>query len=188
MDIIQTINTRRSVRKYLDKPVNNDTMRELIRLGTMAATGSGLEPWGFVVLQNKEEIDALSEAVKQDLLAHFDEVPHLHRYEKWLHNPKLHVFNHAHTLLVIYGNTQSYYHQQDGTLAAANIMLAAHSMGIGSCWIGFAEFYLDTPAFKKAHNIPEEFKLVCPLSMGYTAAPLAPPTRKEPLVFGIFEG
>lgn len=53
MDIFECIKTKRSVRTYEDKCISNEDMDKLIELGTMASTGSGMEPWGFVVLNNK---------------------------------------------------------------------------------------------------------------------------------------
>ena len=74
-------------------------LKELITLGTKASTGSGMEPWGFVTLKGKEEIDMWSEKIKSYLLDHFEEYPYLHQYESWLKNPKFSIFNHASTLM-----------------------------------------------------------------------------------------
>jgi len=112
-----------------------------------------------------------------------DQFPGLAQYESWFQKPRFHVFNRAHTLLIIYGNTSSYFRQYDGTLAAANIMLSAYAMGIGTCWIGFSHYTLDTPEFKRKHNVPENYDLVCPMSIGYMKSTPNPPTRKEPLIF-----
>ena len=93
------------------------------------------------------------------------------------------MFNHADTLLLIYGDTASHWYVYDCTLCAANIMLAAHSMGIGSCWLGFGEHVLDTPEFKRAHNVPGSYSLVCPMSLGYSKGKLPPSERRDPWYF-----
>lgn len=185
MDIIESISNKRSVRAYNEQPISDNTLNELIVLGTKASTGSGMEPWGFVVLNDKEEIDMWSERIKAHLLDNFQDYPYLHRYESWLNNPKFSVFNHAGTLLVIYGNTDSHWYKYDCTLAAGNIMLAAHSKGIGTCWIGFAEYMLNTEEFKNRYNVPSGYELVCPMTMGYmkSGVTLNPPKRKEPIIF-----
>lgn len=167
MDILECINNRRSTRAYKNEPIPKETINNLIELGTKSPTGSGLEPWGFVIIQNEDEIDSLSEMTKQYLLDNFEQYPYLHQYEDWLKNPKFSVFNHASTLLIIYGNTESHWYVYDCSLAAGNIMLAAHSMGIGTCWIGFAEHSLNTKKFKEKYGIPQKYELVCPISMGY---------------------
>ena len=189
MDIFQCIQTKRSVRSYEQRPVSNEDMQRLIELGTMAATGSGMEPWGFVVIQNREEITHWSEKIRTHLLAHMQEFPYLAQYQSWLENPAYCVFNHAPTLLVIYADRSSHWRTYDGTLAAGNIMLAAHEMGIGPCWIGFAEYMLNTPEFKQQYHVPEHYELICPMSMGYMKEKLAQnrtqtyARRKKPVVF-----
>ena len=167
MDIFECIKTKRSVRTYEDKCISNEDMDKLIELGTMASTGSGMEPWGFVVLNNKEEINQWSEKIKAHLLE----------------NTKYSVFNHANTLLIIYGDKNSHWRTYDCSLAAGNIMLAAHEMGIGTCWIGFAEYMLNTDEFKQKYNIPENFELICPMSIGYMKKRLDQPKRKKPTIF-----
>lgn len=184
MNVSECLGGRRSVREYKDTPVKKEDLELLIELGTKAATGSNKQPWGFLVIDDPAEIDALSEQIKAYLHEHIDEHQHLGQYAKWLTNPKFHVFNKAKTVLLIYGDESSYYYVKDCTLAASNIMLAAFDMGIGSCWIGFAEYMLDTPAFKEKHGVPKQYHLVCPLSMGYMLEQPKPPTRKAPVLFG----
>lgn len=183
MEILECINNKRSIRAYTDEIIPKEILTNLIELGTKASTGSGLEPWGFVIIQNKDEIDSLSEMIKQYLLDNFEQYPYLHQYESWLKNPKYSVFNHANTLLIIYGNTESHWHVYDCSLAAGNIMLASNSMGIGTCWIGFAEYILNTKEFKEEHGVPEKYELVCPMSMGYIKTKLTPTKRKKPIIF-----
>lgn len=183
MDIFEAISTKRSIRAYTDEAIPAQTLRELITLGTKASTGSGMEPWGFVVIQGKEEIEGWSERIKAYLLEHLEDFPYLKQYESWLHNPKFSVFNHAGTLLILYGDPQSHWYKYDCTLAAGNIMLAAHAMGIGTCWIGFSEYMLNTSEFKAKYGVPEDYQLVCPLSMGYSKVSLDAPKRKAPRIF-----
>lgn len=183
MDALECIATRRSVRSYTDQPISRETFKRLLELGVAAATGSNGQPWGFVIIQNAAELKALSQTVKKSVLARMDETPYLKQYEGWLGKEDTCVFNNAPALLIIYGDTASFWHVYDGTLAAANIMLAAHDMGIGTCWIGFAQHFLNTSEFKKRYNIPEHFELVCPLGMGYEKGTQTPPKRKAPVVF-----
>ena len=183
MDIFECISTKRSVRVYEDRSISTEDMNKLLDLATKASTGSGMEPWGFVVLNNKDEINDWSEKIKKYLLEHMEEYPYLAQYEGWLQNPKFSVFNHSNTLLIIYGNKESHWKTYDCSLAAGNIMLAAHEMGIGTCWIGFAEYMLNTDEFKQKYNVPENYELVCPMSIGYMKRKLTPPKRKEPVVF-----
>ena len=183
MNILECIRTRRSIRTYTDRHIEEETLRELLTLGVKAATGSNEQPWGFAVIQDREEIRFLSETARAWLLENLDAYPYFEQYREWLDKPSYSVFNHADTLLLIYGDTASHWYVYDCTLCAANIMLAAHSMGIGSCWLGFGEHVLDTPEFKRAHNVPGSYSLVCPMSLGYSKGKLPPSERRDPLVF-----
>lgn len=184
MDIIKCITTRRSVRNYTHQLISSDAIDELLRLATLAPTGSNQQPWGFIVIQDKDEIEALNQAIKADLLAHLDEIPQFQQYRSGLENPKFSVLNHASNLVIIYGNTAAHYYVYDCTLAASNLMMAGRSMGIESCWIGFGEYYFNSPAFKEKYGIPAEFELVSPMTLGYPASKLSEgPARKAPMVF-----
>ncbi len=185
METIQCIETRRSVRKYQDKEIPNEVMERLIELGTKAATGSNMQPWGFLTIQGKDVIQEISEEIKKELRENLEQYPHLAQYKDWFYNPDFSIFNHASDLLMIYGNTNTYYYKEDGSLAAANIMLAAHDMGIGSCWIGFAEYHMNSREFKEKYHVPEEYALVCTMSLGYEVHELKPPKRKPPVRFGL---
>jgi Nitroreductase len=183
MDILECINSKRSIRAYTNEIISEETLTSLIELGTKASTGSGIEPWGFVVIRDKNEIDSLSEMSKKYLLNNLEKYPYLNQYENWLKSPEYSIFNHANTILLVYGNTESHWYVYDCSLASGNIMLAAHGMGIGTCWIGFAEHTLNTKEFKEKYGVPEKYELVCPMSMGYMKTKLTPPKRNKPIIF-----
>lgn len=183
MDVLECINNKRSVRAYTEEIISKETLMNLIELGTKASTGSSMEPWGFVTIRDKDEIESLSEMTKKYLLENLEKYPYLNQYESWLKNSEYSIFNHANTLLIIYGNIDSHWYVYDCSLAADNIMLAAYSMGIGTCWIGFAEHTLNTKEFKEKYGVPEKYELVCPMSMGYMKTKMSPSKRKEPVIF-----
>ena len=183
MDTIECINSKRSIRAYEETQIPYETVMELLTLGTKASTGSNHQPWGFVVIQDAREIEDLSKNIKAYLLENLEKYPYLSQYEAWLQSEKYSIFNNASTLIVVYGNTDSHWYIYDCTLAAGNIMLAAYSKGIGTCWIGFAEYYFNKPEFKKKYKIPENYELVAPLSCGYIKGTVKPPERKPPVVF-----
>ena len=184
MDIIECIQTRRSIRKFTDEPIPPETIRYLLSLGTKAPTASNEQPWGFVLIDNSSEIDRLSETVRVDLLEQINNFPYLQRYERWFHNPNFHFFYHSSNLILIYGNTKSHFYIHDCSMAAENIMLAAHSMGIGTCWIGFAQFTMNTKDFKDLYFVPDEYQLVSVLTLGYKKDHnFSYGIRKEPVVF-----
>ncbi len=185
MNAIQTIKSRRSVRKYQNKPISKEDINRLIELGTWAASGSNNQPWGFLVLDDRQELDLLSEKIKTELLENIDKAPSLAQYEGMLRKPEFHVFHNAPAVLVIYGRNETAWYVYDCTLAAANIMLGGFEMNIGSCWIGFAHKYFSSSEFKNKHNIPENYDLASVLSLGYIPEghQFTAPPRKETVIF-----
>lgn len=183
MNIIECIETRRSIRKYSDKKVESATINELLRLGTMAPTSLCQEPWGFVVIQDKEEINEWSEKIKSFLLQNLDKFPYLSKMETVLQKPDFSLFNHAENMIVVFGDTNSHSYAADCTSATQNIILAAHSMNIGTYWVGFSQFLFDNEEFKTKYNVPEHYKLVSTLTLGYMTEKPEKPKRKEAIIF-----
>lgn len=183
MNIVECIESRRSIRKYSEKKVEADVIKELIRLGTMAPTSLAKEPWGFVVIQNKEEINEISETIKKFILENFDKFPYLIKMKEVLQKPDFSLFNHAENLIAVYGDTESHSYVEDCTLATENIILAANSMDIGTCWIGFSKFLFDNEDFKAKYNVPDNYKLVSTLTLGYMIERPSKPKRKEAIIF-----
>ena len=83
-------------------------------------------------------------------------------------------------LILISSVAESPWAVENCTLAAENLMLAARAGGLGTCWIGFAQAWLGTPAGKAALNLPAAHVPVAPIIVGHpkSAPPLVP--RKEP--------
>ena len=117
------------------------------------------------------------------MLENFSDFPYLAQYEEWLRKDSYNIFNKAHNVLCIYGSTASHWHVYDATLCAANIMLAAHAQGMGTCWIGFAESFMDRPEIKARYSVPETFRLVSVLSIGYAKGQMPEAAREAPRLF-----
>lgn len=182
----QDFAARRSVRKYTDRIIPMDIINQLLKCGTAAATGSNQQPWGFALIQDKKEIANLNDLTKSYVKNNLDKLPYLAQYSKWLDNPEVSLFHHAANLLIIYGNTESHWYTYDCSMLAANVMLAAAGMGLGTCWIGFAEHTLNTPEFKAQYKVPASYELVCPMTIGYTYnEEKKAPMRKEPVIFNL---
>ena len=184
MNIIEAISTRRSVRTYTDEMIEREKLDELIKLGTLAASGSNMQPWGFVIMQGKEEIGKHDEPAKAALLAYLDKDSRFERYRKHAENPDYRIFHNASNMILIYGDGSRPFYINDCTLAASNIMLAAHGMGMGTCWIGLAHGYFNSPEFKASQSVAEGYELVCAMTIGYPAEPVTKPAiRKDPIIF-----
>ena len=183
MTVLESIRDRRSVRSFTKQEIPAKLIDRLLELGTRAATGSGQQPWGFVIITDQAELKQLSDDTKKYLREHLDQYPYFRQYLDWLKDEHYHIFYEAPCLLMIYGNSASHWYVYDCTLAAGNIMLAAGEYGLGTCWIGFAEQVCDTPAWKEKYHVPANYNLVCPMVIGYPKERLTPSNRKPAQIF-----
>lgn len=184
MELIQAIKERRSVRKFSDKALSYDTIKELIETSIYAPNARGLEPWTFLVIQGKEEMKKISDAAKAYALTLLETNPGLRQFEKWFRDPEKNIFYEAENMVVIFGDKVSPWYMVDCSCAAENLMLLAHSQGIGTCWIGLCAPYFNQPEVKKAYGIPDNHELVAPIIMGYMEEDRKPliAKRKEPRI------
>ena len=180
MELMEAIRTRRSVRKYTDQKVDNSTIEQLLDAAAQAPSASNSQPWAFAVIQDETWLEAFSIRAKNHLLSMVDQDPAIAHYQAMLSNKDFNIFYNAKTLIVIYAKPFNPYSYGDCCLAAQNLMLAAHDMGLGTCWIGFAHGLLDTPEVKAEFNIPTEYIVAAPLILGYPDGKQPQLSKKPP--------
>jgi len=184
--------SRRSVRAYKPDPVPDETLLELIKAGTYAPTASNTQPWRFVVVTNREQMDAYAERAKQLWLedpgikaaqASGRGGPELERYMKMMSTPGLHIFHHAPALVFIYAEPGAAT-QIDCCCAAENMMLAAQSLGLGSCWIGLARPLGSDKKTRQELGVPDHLQHAAALVFGYPTNDVrkAPPRKEDVLI------
>lgn len=183
MNTINCIETRRSTRKYTSQEVPPDVIRRLIELGTMAPTADSREPWGFAVIQGVEEVRILSNQMKEYLRNNISDFPQFLEYMGPVQSDNSNLFFGAPCVIIICGETQWPWSCYDCSLAAGNIILASHEIGLGSCWVGYAEPYLNSQEGKERLNIPESYQAICALAVGFPQSIPDPPKRKAPKLF-----
>lgn len=183
MDLKDTIYTRRSVRKYKTDVVDRQIIISLIDAAIQAPSATNSQPWAFSVIQDKKLLEQISKNAKAFLLSRLDKIPRYERYRTMLSNPDFDIFYNTSTLLTVYAKKDSPYPESDCALAAQNIMLMAHAMGLGSCWIGFAKTYLNEPEIKKEFGISDEYIITAPIVIGYPEGTGSPGPKKEANVF-----
>lgn len=171
MDLLDAIYTRRSIRKYSNSPVPPKVIETLINAAAQAPSASNSQPWAFLVIQNSEMLHDLSAKSKQGLLATMDSEPKLARYKSLLLNKDFNIFYNAPALVVILAKPSGMHPNEDCCLAAQNLMLTAHDLGLGTCWIGFALAALTSPSVKKSLGVPDEYQVVAPIIVGYPESP-----------------
>jgi nitroreductase len=186
MDIVEAISGRRSIREYQSHAIDEKTIHRLIAAATQAPSAVNQQPWTFAVVRDQTLLDRVSRAAKAHMVATMPadmaSGARAAHFRTMLDDPAFQIFYHAPVLIVISGNAPGPWIVEDCALAAENLMLMAHSLELGSCWIGFAQSYLNTPPGKQALGIPESWVPVAPIIVGQPRAPAAAVARKEPEV------
>ena len=118
--VVRTLLTRRSIRKFTDDVIPEDILRMILKTGFYAPSGHNLQTWRFTVLTKQEDIEELKEKVR--IVSEKKRV-HFYGFE----NPKV--------IIIISNDERNPDGCQDASCAAENMMIAAHSYGIGSVWI-----------------------------------------------------
>jgi len=180
MDLMEAIENRRSVRSYTGQRVERDQVEKLIRAAVQAPSASNSQPWAFVVVQDEKLLGEYSTRAKEHLLAAIDRLPGLAKYQGMLANAAFNIFYGAGTLVIICAKPGGMHVHGDCCLAAQNLMLAAHGLGLGTCWIGFATDFLNLPATKRELGIPDGCSVVAPIIVGYPRGRIPQLTRDEP--------
>jgi nitroreductase len=184
MDINEVISARRSTREYKNQVVDEATIRRLIDAATRAPNAVNQQPWTFTVVRDQTLLNQVSRDAKAHMVATMPadmasgtRAEHFHTI---LGDPEFQIFYHAPVLILISGNAPGSWIIEDCALAAENLMLVAHSLGLGTCWIGFAQSYLNTSAGKRALGLPDSWVPVAPIIVGHPKSPTAAVPRKEP--------
>jgi nitroreductase len=139
-DILELIKTRRSVRQYKDKEVSEDDLLKVLEAGRWAPSAVNRQPWHFVVVKDKSIRDQLS---KSPFAEQISQAPI--------------------SFVVCADESRSRWAQIDCALAIENIMLEAHSLGLGTCYVGG----FNEERVKEILEIPERWKPIGIITLGY---------------------
>ena len=182
MNVMDAIYNRRAIRDYLSTKIDRGLIDTLLNAAIQAPTAMHEEPWSFVIIQNKELLNRLSESAKNLVLAEANHSePQKARHIIDLVKPEeFNVFYNAGTLIIIYSKFHGSFVSADCWLAAENLMLAACANGLGTCVIGFAVSALNTPEWKKELGIAAEMTAIAPIIIGWPAGKIPPSPRKPP--------
>ncbi|MCZ7392902.1 MAG: nitroreductase family protein [Candidatus Methanoperedens sp.] len=183
-DVVEIIKTRRSVREYSEKQVSDEEIKFLIDCARYAPSGFNTQPWSFLVIKNKDVMGKISERGKSSMIPLLESMKNASKkasdFLVFLKTKGTSMFYNAPVLVIVLGNKSAMTTDWDCAMAAQNMMLAAHSHGIGSCWIGGVLPALMDEAFLKELGAPEGYKAVAPLIFGYPKGKTEAPGRAEP--------
>jgi nitroreductase len=169
MSVLDIIRKRQSVRKYLDKPVEDEKLKLVLEAARLAPSSSNSQPWRFIAVKDKGLRSKLMHAVPLGVAAinkFIDEAP-----------------------VVIVGCVTPGFFQKvsslfgrenhivDVSIAMEHMVLAAEELELGTCWIG----WFDEGKVKKLLNVPKNAKVVAMLTLGYPTEGGTHATTRKPL-------
>ncbi|HHI30607.1 MAG TPA: nitroreductase family protein [Candidatus Methanoperedenaceae archaeon] len=185
--VIETIRNRRSIRDYEEKNVPEETIRQIIDAARWAPSGANLQPWKFIVITNKDLMKKLSSLLKSYVIPVVKTMGNvgLMKFLPRLEDENSNLFYNAPCLILILGKRSVLTSDWDCAMAAENMMLAADSLKLGTCWIGFAMIGLIQAIAQKDPiidelGIPKRCKVIAPIILGYPKTKPSTPPKKEP--------
>lgn len=147
----ELLKNRRSIRKYTEQPVEAENIKAITTAALMSPAGKRLNPWEFIVVEDRNMLQQLSEARPAG--------------SQLLSNAPL-------GIVVIADRDRSDTWMEDASIAAHNIQLAATDLGLGACWVQMYGREKDEHTSAESYvrgllNIPENYAVLCIMSIGY---------------------
>lgn len=180
MDLKEAIYTRRAIREFTAEPISESVIRDLIDAAIQAPSAVNQQPWSFCVVRDQAVLATISQEAKAHMVRATPVGLMSHHFGKILNDAKFNIFYHAPVLILISIVAEMPWAVEDGALAAENLMLAARAVGLGTCWIGFAQGWLATPEGKALLKLPTSYKPVAPIIVRHPKSQPVPVPRKEP--------
>lgn len=176
-ETIRTIKERRSIRKFKAEQLDQEKLDAIVEAGLYAPSAHNLQSWHFTVIQDKALLNELNVVTKEKAKSY----PNA-SIQKMANNENLDIFYGAPTAIIISGEESAMMPKEDCSAATQNILLAAQSLDIGSCWNGFLTFLFNSDeaeAYKKRLKIPEGYTPYYAVALGYKDAnPTKAPKRR----------
>lgn len=175
-DVLDVIKRRRSVRAFKPEQVDDEALAAIVEAGRYAPHGGG-EAWHFTVVQNAAVLARVNRLAKA--YAATSGLPWLEALGR---DADFHSAYHAPTLVLVSGDAQGACPEADTAAATQNLLLAAESLGVASCWGYFAtQAFLEEEgdALRQELGIPEGYRVYTSVMLGYPAGetPKAPPRK-----------
>ncbi|HBW35997.1 nitroreductase family protein [Desulfosporosinus sp. BICA1-9] len=179
-ETLRTLKQRRSIRSFRDEQIKEEELQAVLEAG-LYAPNAGDQAWHFTVIQNKELLDRLNLAAKEGA-KQLD----IEGLEEMANNEQYNCLYGAPTLIIVSGKQAPIPLEADCAAATQNLLLAAESIGLGSCWIYFVIFAFYSPLgpeLSKELKIPEGYKPYYSAVLGYKQDSVVNvPVRKPNLI------
>lgn len=145
--ILELIKSRRSIRKYKPTPVEDEKLNLVLEAARWAPSAGNRQPWEFIVVKDESMRRQVAEAAPYGWFV--AEAPVM-------------------IAVVVDPSKDPRHYVEDGAIATTNMLLEAHSLGLGTCWVGaFGSPYEDK--VRKLLNVPANLRVLSIVSLGYPA-------------------
>jgi nitroreductase len=146
MEVLQAIKGRRSVRKYTQESVSEDQLTQILEAGRWAPSRGNSQPWKFIIIKDDQILKELADAIPTGKF--LAEAPQ--------------------GVVVVVNPKSSKHPEQEAAAAIQNMLLAAHEIGLGTCWISIHSTDCEEKV-KQILLIPEEELCISVISIGHPA-------------------
>lgn len=183
-EVLDCIRARRSTRQFQERQIEAVHLEALLEAAVWAPSGGNNQSWLFTAIQDKEALSKINDLVREGF-EHWipdDDYPGKLAAKAGAQKEGYHFFYHAPTLIIA-SNRPGYENAMaDCALALENLFLAAHSLGLGSCYINQLHWLRNDPGLRSylfELGIPREHTICSAAAVGYIARESNAPPRRE---------
>lgn len=169
--MIKNIETRRSIRKYINKAVEDEKIIQLIESARLAPSGSNTQPWHFIIVKSEENRKKIAE---------------VSRDQKWMYSAPVYIVCVADIRCRVKDEQEIFLDEnsthvelkqiiRDTSIAIEHIVLEADNLGLGTCWVA----WFTQDEIRPVLNIPSDKYVVGIITVGYSdESPKSRPRKK----------
>ncbi|MDK9710175.1 nitroreductase family protein [Acidaminobacter sp.] len=161
-DVIKALYERKSVRRFLPDQLKDEDILAVIEAGNQAPSGHNTQPVRFTILQDQALIDHINDATKN--VMRDSEVDWIRKFGA---SERYHLLHKAPTVVIVSVRSDVYSPVADASAAVENMLVAAHSLGIGSVWVGLISSYFQLPEAYGKLKIRDGYKPLYAVCLGY---------------------
>ena len=161
MDTLETIFSRRSIRKFKDQPISDQQVGTQLKAGMQAPSARNAQPWHLVVISDRKILD---------------QIPEIHPHSKMLREASLAIAVCGERAL----EENPEYINQDCAAVTQNILLAAHALGLGAVWLGVYPREKRVQGLRALLGIPQSVLPIALIALGHPAEELPAVDRFVP--------
>ena len=162
MDALEAILSRRSIRRYTNDPVSDEQIENLLQAAMAAPSAHNEQPWHFIVIKDRQILN---------------QIPKFHPYAQMLKNAPVGICVCAD--LELEKDKGLGYWIQDCSAATENVLIAANTMGLGTCWLGVHPRDERKEAMVRLLCLPEHVVPLCIVAVGQPAESKKPGERRK---------